>query len=59
VIEPTTVGIPKGASPFRGERARGLAPSAGVSEERFRAELTTECGSNPIARSNEDVKREA
>jgi hypothetical protein len=31
-IEPTTVGIPKGASPFRGEGARGLAPSAGVSE---------------------------
>ena len=50
-IESTTAGIPKGVSPFRGERARGLAPSAGVGEEGFRAELTTECGSNPIARS--------
>ena len=50
-IEPTTVGISKGVSPFRGECARGLAPSAGVSEAGFRAELTTECGSNPIARS--------
>jgi hypothetical protein len=51
--------------PFRGERARGLTPSAGVSEASFRAELTTECGSTPTARSkqlrgktfNEDVKR--
>ncbi|ALA57617.1 hypothetical protein NITMOv2_1188 [Nitrospira moscoviensis] len=56
-IEPTTVGIAKGVGPFRGERARGLAPSAGVSEGGFRLELTTECGSTPTARSKEDVKR--
>jgi hypothetical protein len=34
-----------------------LAPSAGVSEASCRAELTTECGSTPTARSNGDEKR--
>jgi hypothetical protein len=37
--------------PFRGERARGLTPSAGVSEASSRAELMMECGSTPTARS--------
>jgi hypothetical protein len=41
--------------PFRGERARGLAPSAGVSEGGFRPELTTECGSTPTARSKQSL----
>ena len=50
-VEPTTVGIPKGVIPFRGEFARGLALSAGVSEAGLRAELTTGCGSTPTARS--------
>ena len=60
-IESTTAGISKGAHPFREERAMGLAPSAGVSEAGFRAELMTECGSSPIARSKRKtwgVKRE-
>ena len=44
-------GVPKGVTPFRGEHARGLAPSAGVSETFFRVDLRTESGSNPFSRS--------
>jgi len=41
-------GVPKGVCPLRGERTRGLAPSVGAGEARFRAESATERGSNPV-----------
>ncbi len=40
-----------------GSARGGLAPSVGAGEAITRAEAATECGSNPIARSKEDVKR--
>ena len=44
-------GFRKGRAPFVGS-ARGGCPLSGSCEASFRAEPATECGSNPIARSN-------